>query len=100
MGKTFFSGIFCDTSKGPAFGEMTSSGIPQFDLSILSDSNVRGKPDSFSNFGNGYIIFQDYIAGTDKAKTILEGTHKFVNVEIEVYHGENEETDLFDTSTM
>ena len=32
--KTFFSGIFCDTSKEPAFGEMTSSGIPQFDLSI------------------------------------------------------------------
>ena len=61
---------------------------------------MRGKPYSFSSFGNGYIIFQDHIAVTDKAKTVLAGTHKFVNVEIEVYHGENEETDLWETSTI
>jgi hypothetical protein len=90
LAQSFYSGIFCDTSKGPAFGEMTSNRIQQFDLSILSDSNIRGKPNSFSSFGNGYT-FSDHFAGTYKAKTILAGTHKFVNVEIEVYRGLNEE---------
>ena len=86
LAQSFYSGIFCDTSKGPEFGEMTSNGIQQFDLSILSDSNIRGKTNSFSSFGNGYT-FSDHFAGTYKAKTILAGTHKFVNVEIEVYRG-------------
>ena len=46
------------------------------------------------------ITCKKFQPGTDKAKTILAGTHKFVNIEIEVYYGENEETDLWKTSTI
>ena len=68
-------------------------------MSILSDSNDKGKPKSFSKFGNGYTI-PSQVAGTDKAKTILAGTNKFMNVEIEVYNRLIEEMDNLSCDTI
>jgi hypothetical protein len=84
MGKTFFSGIFCDTSKGPAFGERTMN-IGQSDLGIFSNSNINSPLNSFTCFGHGYTNSEE-IAGTDSAKTILAGSNKFGAVEMEVFH--------------
>ena len=68
--------IYCSSSCGPIFG----SG--RYDLSIADCSNENEK--SFSDLGNVYI-HQEYLKGTEKAKTLLAGSHYFKVNEIEVY---------------
>ena len=81
---TTLNGIFCDASKGPAFGERTMN-IGQSDLGIFSNSNINSPLNSYSYFGHGYTNSEE-ITGTDSAKTILAGAHKFGTVEMEVFH--------------
>ena len=69
--------IFCYSSDGPKFGG---------DITIMSGSNSNRK--SFSDFGYFYK-HDDYQYGTEKAKTILAGSHKFQTLEIEVFVATN-----------
>jgi len=66
--------INCHSYFGPIFG----SG----DIHIMSSSNSNRR--SFSYFGNSYE-HADYQFGTEKAKTILAGSHYFQTHEIEVF---------------
>jgi len=67
--------IFCHTSCGPSFGGHS-------DIHIMSSSNSNRI--SYSNFGAIYE-YADYKYGTEKAQSILAGSHKFQTVEIEVF---------------
>ena len=69
--------ICCDSNNGPIFG---------YDIHIASDSN--SKQNSYSNFGDSYK-HPDYQFGTDKAKSILAGSHYFQTVDIEVFVATN-----------
>jgi len=66
--------ICCYSYFGPTFGES--------DIVIASGSNSNQR--SFSYFGHSYK-HTDYQYGTEKAKTILAGSHKFQTLEIEVF---------------
>lgn len=65
--------IICHSSCGPSFGEV---------LHIVSDSN--SKRDSSSCFGYKYR-HPDYEPYTERANSILAGSHRFQTFEIEVF---------------
>jgi len=67
--------IYCNSSYGPTFGGGT-------DIYISSDSNSNQT--SYSYFGHTYK-HSDYQCGTEKAKSILAGSHNFQTLEIEVF---------------
>jgi hypothetical protein len=69
------NGIFCNSSYGPTFGG-------GHDLLIANNSNINKT--SNSNLGNSYI-HQDYVYGSDEAKSFLDGSYNFQVSEIEVY---------------
>ena len=71
--------IRCDSSKGPSFGNSTTN---YHDILIDPDSNVNQS--SLSSFGSSYK-HADYQFGTEKAKSILAGSFKFLTLEIEVF---------------
>ena len=66
--------IYCHPSFGPSFGCN--------DIRIMSSSNSNQH--NFSYFGNSYKHV-DYQEGTEKAKTILAGSHYFQTHGIEVF---------------
>jgi hypothetical protein len=70
--------IYCNPSYGPSFGGPSTG----HDIGIVSDSNVNQR--SWSNFGSSYK-HTDYQFSTDKAKSILAGSHQFQTLEIEVF---------------
>jgi len=70
--------IHCDPSCGPYFGRC--------DIRIMDSSNANRN--SFSNFG-AYYEHADYQCATQKAKTILAGSHYFQTQEIEVFVAAN-----------
>ena len=70
--------IRCYSLYGPSFGNSTN----YHDIFIYSDSNVNQS--SLSSFGSSYK-HADYQFGTEKAKSILAGSHKFLTLEIEVF---------------
>jgi len=67
---------FCLSRHGPTFGNGK-------DLCLASRSNENEL--SFSNFGSGYH-HPSYEFGSNKAKTILAGSHRFRTIEIEVFY--------------
>jgi hypothetical protein len=82
-------GIYCDAASGPSFGygkavyqKKGKFVNPNYDLNICSDSNKS--KESYSDFGNGFKN-PDYLKNTEEAGTILAGSCKFQNVEIEVF---------------
>jgi hypothetical protein len=72
--------IYCRPSFGPSFGSVFG------DITIMASSNANRN--SFSYFGSSYK-HADYQFATEKAKTILAGSHKFQTVEIEVFVATN-----------
>jgi hypothetical protein len=72
--------IHCDPSCGPSFGGVFG------DITIMSSSNSNRN--SYSNFGCDYE-HADYQCATQKAKTILAGSHYFQTLEIEVFVATN-----------
>ncbi len=72
------SAIQCHSDCGPMFGN-NSTGC---DIVIKSGSNVNQS--GWSNFGSSYK-HADYQYGTEKAKSILAGSHNFQTLEIEVF---------------
>ncbi len=74
---SFEGQIGCFSNSGPIFGK------DEFlDFCIKGNSNIN--KDSLSNFGSSYK-HPDYKYGTEKAKSILAGSHYFQTVEMEVY---------------
>jgi hypothetical protein len=69
--------IYCDSYYGPTFGGCFGS-----DIQIASDSNLN--QESFSYFSNSFN-HADYQLTSDKAKSILAGSHRFQTLEIEVF---------------
>jgi len=67
--------IVADSHYGPTFGG-------GFDIYISSDSNLNQT--SYSNFGQTYK-HADYQFSTERAKSILAGSHNFQTLEIEVF---------------
>ncbi len=67
--------IYCHSSYGPMFGG-------GHDILITSGSNANQT--SYSNFGSHYK-HADYQFQTEKANSILAGSHNFQTLEIEVF---------------
>ena len=68
------------SSIGANFGFNRSD--DSFDISIASNSNAN--KDSYSDFGCSFK-HQNYPAKSEKARTILAGSHYFQTIEIEVF---------------
>ncbi len=68
--------ILCYSTYGPTFGRVSC------DLHIADNSNKYR--DCFSYFSNTYK-HPHFPVGTEKAKNILAGSHRFKTTEIEVY---------------
>jgi len=67
--------IHCNTTFGPTFG-----GGHYIYISSGSNANQT----SYYYFGHFYY-HADYLAGTEKAKSILAGSYNFQTLEIEVF---------------
>ena len=78
MSSTGYYALYCESSKGPCFGH--DNGF--LDISIASNSNANQS--SSSNFGYAFK-HQDYPTGSEKARTILAGSHNFQTIDIEVF---------------
>ena len=72
--------LYCDSSNGPSFGSNRYNNCVE--ISIASNSNANQCSSSDIGFT---FIHQDYPAGSEKAKTILAGSHNFQTIEIEVF---------------
>jgi len=66
--------IYCETSNGPSFGSNRYKDHKCVEISIASNSNTN----QWSSSDIGFTFrHQDYPEGSEKAKTILAGSHNF-----------------------
>ncbi len=74
--------IVQDSSYGAIFG----SGSSQNGRDVSISNNASSSDASFSDFGRSYTLPEGYVAGSDKARSLLAGSFNFTPTEVEVFY--------------